>query len=128
MSLYQWRLEFSKKELSEHLKKIVPTLGTLQEIKIAQKDKAGIVQKIQIIGTGGTFSVDAKKLYAVIPKLFSCAFSISGNRSNVVILGHGYGHLIGLCQWGAYYKVLDGANYKNILSFYYPNTQLKRIV
>lgn len=33
--------------------------------------------------------------------------------------GHGWGHLVGMSQWGAYSMALSGYTYKDILSFYY---------
>src|SRR4029077_4570475 len=40
------------------------------------------------------------------------------------IRGHGYGHGVGMGQWGAYGMAKGGARYDKILGFYYPSTQL----
>ena len=40
------------------------------------------------------------------------------------ISGHGYGHGIGLSQWGAEERARAGQSHQEILSFYYPGTQL----
>jgi stage II sporulation protein D len=42
----------------------------------------------------------------------------------VVVSGHGFGHGIGLSQWGADKRAAAGQNYRQILSFYYPGTTL----
>ncbi|PRY12572.1 SpoIID/LytB domain-containing protein [Kineococcus rhizosphaerae] len=36
--------------------------------------------------------------------------------------GHGYGHGIGMSQWGAQSRALSGQSYRTILDFYYPGT------
>ncbi|WP_432509770.1 SpoIID/LytB domain-containing protein [Kineococcus sp. SYSU DK001] len=36
--------------------------------------------------------------------------------------GHGYGHGIGMSQWGAQSRALGGQSYRTILDFYYPGT------
>ncbi len=41
-----------------------------------------------------------------------------------VIRGHGYGHGVGMGQWGAYGAAVKGLSYDKILAFYYPGTQL----
>ncbi len=41
-----------------------------------------------------------------------------------VIRGHGYGHGVGMGQWGAYGMAKGGAAYDKILAFYYPGTKL----
>jgi peptidoglycan hydrolase-like amidase/subtilisin family serine protease len=40
------------------------------------------------------------------------------------ITGHGYGHGVGMGQWGAYGMATSGSTYEKILAFYYPGTQL----
>ncbi|MGI6648006.1 MAG: SpoIID/LytB domain-containing protein [Bacillota bacterium] len=40
--------------------------------------------------------------------------------------GHGWGHGVGLSQWGAYGMAQQGFKYQEILDFYYPGTQLSR--
>jgi stage II sporulation protein D len=41
-----------------------------------------------------------------------------------VISGGGYGHAMGMSQWGAWYAARQGVGYKKILAFYYPGTTL----
>lgn len=44
--------------------------------------------------------------------------------SALVVRGHGFGHGIGLSQWGAERRAAGGVPYRRILSFYYPGTAL----
>ncbi len=41
-------------------------------------------------------------------------------EDKVVFSGRGYGHGVGLCQWGAMEMARAGFNYKQILAHYYP--------
>ncbi len=43
---------------------------------------------------------------------------------SIVIEGRGWGHGVGMSQYGAYNRARDGHDYSKILSFYYPGTQL----
>jgi stage II sporulation protein D len=45
----------------------------------------------------------------------------------VVFSGVGYGHGVGLCQWGAKQRSEDGFDYREILSYYYPGAKLEKI-
>ncbi len=47
--------------------------------------------------------------------------------SVLVVTGHGWGHGVGMSQWGAYGYALHGWSYRQILAHYYPGTQLGRI-
>ena len=42
----------------------------------------------------------------------------------LVFTGHGWGHGIGMSQWGAYGYALHGWSYDRILAHYYPGTTL----
>jgi len=41
-----------------------------------------------------------------------------------VLRGHGWGHGVGLAQWGAYGFARNGGTYDEILGHYYPGTEL----
>jgi stage II sporulation protein D len=44
--------------------------------------------------------------------------------TELIVTGHGWGHGVGMSQWGAYGYALHGWNYKRILSHYYPGTKI----
>ncbi|HEY0529183.1 MAG TPA: SpoIID/LytB domain-containing protein [Gemmatimonadaceae bacterium] len=50
-----------------------------------------------------------------------------GEVSNLTVNGRGYGHGIGMCQWGAIGRARAGQNYRTILETYYPGTTIGRI-
>ena len=52
------------------------------------------------------------------------ASSVSTAPSVVAFTGHGWGHGLGLAQWGAYGYALHGLAYDKILAHYYPGTTL----
>ena len=41
--------------------------------------------------------------------------------------GRGWGHGVGMCQWGAFGMSKARANYKRILEFYYPGAKIERL-
>src|SRR5437763_9354557 len=44
--------------------------------------------------------------------------------TKLVVTGHGWGHGVGMSQWGAYGYARHGWSYDRILAHYYPGTQL----
>ena len=52
------------------------------------------------------------------------ASGVSTAPSVVAFTGHGWGHGLGLAQWGAYGYALHGLAYDKILGHYYPGTTL----
>ena len=57
--------------------------------------------------------------------LRSADFSIIKNENGVVFQTKGYGHGVGMSQYGANGMAKNGYNYSQILSHYYPKTTLK---
>jgi SpoIID/LytB domain protein len=45
----------------------------------------------------------------------------------LIVTGHGWGHGVGMSQWGAYGYALHGWKYGRILSHYYPGTKLGHV-
>lgn len=58
--------------------------------------------------------------------LRSADFDIKINDGSAAFITRGYGHGVGMSQYGANGMANAGYNYKDILSHYYPGTNLKR--
>jgi len=50
--------------------------------------------------------------------------TVEGDR--VLFVGQGFGHGVGMCQWGAYAMAKRGHTAKMILGYYYPGTRVER--
>jgi stage II sporulation protein D len=59
-----------------------------------------------------------------VPYLYSPTESFDMSGGSVVFYGHGYGHGLGMSQWGARKMAEIGKSYEEILLFYYRETQL----
>ncbi len=68
-----------------------------------------------LAGSAGAYSSGAAKRRATSPSLAQATFVVSGR---------GWGHGVGLAQWGAYGFAQQGASYDRILAHYYPGTTL----
>ena len=59
--------------------------------------------------------------------LKSMDFSLKQDGNNIIIDTVGYGHGVGMSQYGAEGMALEGYSYKDILSHYYVGTSIKKI-
>ena len=91
-------------------------------IKILEKSKSNRITKLKINNTEFT----GKEIYQKL-KLRSTDFTISKIEDEVIITTKGYGHGVGMSQYGAQGMAVNGYSYKDILSHYYTNTHLKKI-
>jgi len=62
------------------------------------------------------------------PKPYSSNFDIRAQGDTFVMYnGHGFGHGIGMSQWGAQKLATQGNSHSQILAFFYPGAQLKKL-
>lgn len=131
-SYYRWNASFGKNKFlssfknSPKLSSKFDDFGSLLDIQIIDKDKAGIAHKVKLVGSKKKVVLSGNEFKSCVA-LKSSAFSLKKTNNNIVISGKGYGHHTGLCQWGAKELADNGWNYRRILSFYYPNTKLAKI-
>lgn len=59
--------------------------------------------------------------------LRSTAFTVAADRNGITVTTRGYGHRVGMSQYGANAMALSGSGYARILSHYYPGTELRRL-
>ena len=64
---------------------------------------------------------------AVVVAVVAATGSAARADNVLLVTGHGWGHGVGMSQWGAYGYALHGWSYKRILAHYYPHTRLTRI-
>jgi stage II sporulation protein D len=56
--------------------------------------------------------------------IMSASFTAEIQGNDIIFRGHGWGHAVGMCQFGALGMAQQGTGYGKILSFYYPGSQI----
>lgn len=92
------------------------------EIKVLEKSSTGRTKTLLINNQTFKGRDVATKL-----KLRSNYFEIVRNESNVTITTKGFGHGVGMSQYGANGMAKEGYKYDQILKYYYKNTEIKKI-
>ncbi len=87
---------------------------TLLNISIIEKNPSGRVQKLKI----NQISLSGEKFREVFG-LPSTNWTFSSVKGKLIINSRGYGHGLGLCQYGANGMAKAGKNYRQILKHYY---------
>jgi len=54
-------------------------------------------------------------------------FGRGGRLTQLTVRGRGYGHGVGMCQWGAIGRARAGQDARSILATYYPGTTLGQL-
>ena len=125
--IYHWTKELSRLEITEALSKNYPDLKEITDMKITKKDPAGLVKQVLVSTKHSNFYVTGKQMYSLFPSVKSYCYTIKKKGKSFLFQGRGYGHHMGLCQWGSLGMVEDNWNYKKILEFYYPGTEFMKL-
>ena len=91
------------------------------EIKVTETTNTGRVKRIIINNKEFTGKEICSKL-----KLRSTCFEIENNSNSVTIYTKGYGHGVGMSQYGAQGMALEGYSYDEILKHYYSGVTIKK--
>ena len=110
-------------------------IGKIKEIIILGRGLSGYVNKVKIVGTTGNLILTKEnqiKKYLALGLLRSTYFTIEPVLENGVLkafifYGGGWGHGVGLCQTGAGGRAESGQEFKEILTHYYTNVDIKDV-
>jgi stage II sporulation protein D len=126
--IYSWKAEYTLHEFAQKIKKEVKTIGKIKTVHITTKDKAGLVKQVKCKDHKRTVQLTGKKMYSLCKEIKSFCFTITPKADSILIQGRGFGHHLGLCQWGAWEMVREGKEYPYILPFYYPGTTFMKLL
>ena len=108
--------------LTEFYKKLNIPYNKNLNIEINKKSRSGRILEITI--NNNLFK--GTEIYDKLG-LKSTDFTIELDYQNIKITTLGYGHGVGMSQYGALGMAKEGYNYKEILNHYYKNTILKKL-
>lgn len=145
-SRYRWKETYGREELEGLFKQSLPEIlkrpvvfDRLLAIEVTQRTPHGRATALRIRTNRETFDIPKDQirwltsggqiglgglqstLFVIEPEL-----EADGNVKSATFLGGGWGHGIGLCQFGAQGMALRGYLYEKILSHYFPGTRLEK--
>lgn len=108
--------------------------GRVRQATIESRTASGRVAQLVLAAERGNFTLRGNDIRYVLRSpggeiLNSTYFSLDpdtrhGSLEKLVVNGKGYGHGIGMCQWGAIGRARAGQSARSILATYYPGTSV----
>lgn len=120
---YSTELVFDKEDFSKYAKKagITEDVNSLKNIvKITKTSKAGTVLKATIKDKEFT-GEEIRKAFG----LRSPVFTVKTTKATVTFNVIGYGHGVGMSQYGADFMARQGSSYEEIIKHYYKGVEIK---
>jgi stage II sporulation protein D len=119
---FRWSETFSASQFEQR----VTGIGRLVSVSTERATPRGRVVAMRLQGTQGSRTLTGTELRQALG-LRSTLFSIAIQGDTIRVDGRGYGHGLGMSQWGARGLALKGYAYPQILAYYYQGTVLAQI-
>lgn len=137
-SLFRWNrkssLEDLTKDLRKYLDKIKHPLAnfkTIQDMKIVERSSSGRILKLEVTTDLGVVSLAKNEVRSAFTPPRSTLFYLepffdkNNKLAGYAFVGGGFGHGVGLSQFGSYNLANLGWSAQKILEFYYPGTKVE---
>jgi stage II sporulation protein D len=142
---FRWTVTWEGTQLRDILRRTLPAVmgiaasqvDDIKDVRVRRTGPSGRAAEIRVQVGGGEIPVFGPDIRAVFQQptgepLGSAAIQLSAERDGdrlvrLVAAGAGWGHGVGMCQWGAVGRARAGQTYAQILSAYFPGATLQRM-
>ena len=136
---FEWKEIYSRKDLMKRLNKsslLKKNNYRMVDVYIKSRYSSGRVKEMvfEVINDDGeqeNISIFGNTIRSIIRTannkniLWSTFFDISLDNDKVVMKGTGFGHGVGMCQWGAISLSRRGWTYSEIIDHYFPGIRIE---
>ncbi len=131
-SLTNWTAQMNLGAVQARLGRSVRGIGAITDLRIARQGSSRRVIDLEVIGTQGVAHIRGGRIRSALglkEQLFVIdrIYNESGNVAAIIFTGRGWGHGVGMCQFGAYGLAKQGLNVEQILKTYYTGIELTRM-
>ncbi len=120
-----WTVSFSRQEVEKALKETGVQIKGLSSVKVAEKGPSGRAVTLDFDGKkvsapGFRIAIGSTRMKSTLID----SIEVQGDR--LVIKGRGYGHGVGMSQWGAYALAKEGKKAEEILKHYFKGIEIMK--
>ena len=123
---YRWQIRLPLAEIEEKMVKYGRPVGRILKLEVITQTPSHRVGSLKITGVDGEAVVAAKDFRVWIggDRMRSTNLTVTIRDDFAKFEGKGWGHGVGLCQWGTLGQALVGRKSTEILQFYYPEASI----
>jgi stage II sporulation protein D len=128
---FRWSASVPLEGLSKRLAAAGHRVGRAKSLKVLSRSKSGRAYTVRVAGSGGSAVLRGNPFRAAAdPAAVRSTLwtAVSMKKNSWSFTGRGWGHGVGLCQWGAKFMADAGRSHEDILTFYYRDVKLERNV
>jgi stage II sporulation protein D len=126
---FYWSLDVRLTDLAEILRRHDAAVGSVTAIDVTERTPSLRAAAVTVHGTRGSVRLRGNDFRRMIgyDTFKSTLFAVAVDAQWARFSGRGYGHGVGMCQWGAKGMAEQGHTARQILEFYYPGTVLSTL-
>ncbi len=122
-SLYRWKRVLSASEVSKKLAAAGYPVGELKKVTIEKGD----LRVAAVIVNGKRIEVNQFRKAVGFMTVYSNDFTVSLSGGKLTLSGKGFGHGVGVCQYGMAGMAQAGKNWREILRHYLPGAETRKM-
>src|SRR5438132_3151403 len=131
-SLSHWTAQMNLGAVQARLGRSVRGIGAITDLRIAKQGSSRRVIDLEVIGTQGIAHIRGGRIRSALglkEQLFVIdrVYNENDRPVSFIFTGRGWGHGVGMCQFGAYGLAKQGLNVEQILKTYYTGIELTRL-
>ncbi|NLF37922.1 SpoIID/LytB domain-containing protein [bacterium] len=127
---FSWSYSVSAANAAEKLKRDGRPIGSGMIISVSPSERTaeGRVAKLRFSTRTTSLDIRGEDVRRILgyDNVRSTLFSVRMTGDRLLFWGRGWGHGVGMCQWGSRGMADTGKSYTDILSYYYPGAVLAR--
>jgi stage II sporulation protein D len=122
-----WKRTVDLEDIRKALNKSKVDIGFIDRIACEGITPSGRITKIRIVHGGGETIMSGNDFRIKIDPVLikSTSFTAIHQGREVSFEGKGYGHGVGMSQWGAYIMAREGHSFRDILKYYYQGVEIR---
>jgi stage II sporulation protein D len=131
-SLTNWTTQMNLGAVQARLGRSVRGIGAITDLRIARQGSSRRVIDLEVIGTQGIAHIRGGRIRSALglkEQLFVIdrIYNEADRVASFIFIGRGWGHGVGMCQFGAYGLAKQGLNVDQILKTYYTGIELTKM-
>ena len=126
-----WNVNLAASAVGSRLSRYVRGIGNLYDVRVVKKGFSRRAIELEIVGSNGVKSLKGGKIRSALrlnEQLFviNKRYDANGRAISYSFTGRGWGHGVGMCQYGAYGLAKMGVKYDQIVKHYYTGVDLTK--
>lgn len=125
-----WNKSLSAGEVQSRLSRYVRGIGSLYDVNVKKIGYSRRPVELEIVGSNGVKTLKGGKIRSALrlpEQLFVINKRYNGNAvASYTFTGRGWGHGVGMCQYGAFGLAKMGVKYDEIIKHYYTGVELTK--